>query len=704
MAWEMTSRICGDRAAGFVLAVLSIALAAAALGPSRAQAAAPHVHSFAITGSGGSALWAPAGVAVDNSAGPSARSVYVTDPGEARVSKFDRTGKFILMFGDGVNATTGGDVCTAASGDNCRAGKEASPAGIPAGAFRQPDFVAVDGSAGPSSGHVYVGDTATDIVSKFDSGGALVPGWGSGGQIQNDEVGVSGVAVGPGGNLVLSGYNFEEDDWEIFEYDQGGTLLSRVATGAAGAFGLAVDAAGNRYMAGDFSVSKVAPGGAVLGSYPAGNHVTGLAIDPFDGDLYVRLSEQGIRRYAAGCSMPCAPVASFGKEDLGYGYREGVAVDALDHVVYGVAEARGGVAAFVPPGVVPEASTGAGAPATQKVIRVDGLVDPAGAGSVTGCRFEYVPLTALYSTGFMHAQSVPCVPPPPYNGPQQISGFLSGLEGGTEYRYRLVATNSKGPRTGLVRSFRTGSMTEASTGGVTELSRYSATLSGHVTPGPGATVSACFFEYVEEKYALSSGFQTARVVPCVPQTPYTHALGVWAVAPRLLAGTTYRYRVSAWDAAGIGNGAERSLTTPADGPGPLDPPDPDPRPERDRERGRHQRKVHCAKKACARTFVASAQLQKWVSPKFPRSYGLLFSVHKDGKSLAHTRPAGGCISTFTGRGMIATLNGCEGRFKLTYIGSGEFSIRWRVFRHCRCGDRAGDARRRGLRRAVRMSR
>ena len=50
------------------------------------------------------------GLAVDNSNGPSAHHLYVTDPDHHRVVSFDPSGAFVLMFGDGVNETTGGDV------------------------------------------------------------------------------------------------------------------------------------------------------------------------------------------------------------------------------------------------------------------------------------------------------------------------------------------------------------------------------------------------------------------------------------------------------------------------------------------------------------------------------------------------------------------------------------------------------------------
>jgi hypothetical protein len=77
---------------------------------------------FGEPGTGAGQLGGAGGVAID----PSTGDVYV---GEAigpssianeRVSKFTANGEFILMFGGGVDETTGGNVCTAASKHVCR--------------------------------------------------------------------------------------------------------------------------------------------------------------------------------------------------------------------------------------------------------------------------------------------------------------------------------------------------------------------------------------------------------------------------------------------------------------------------------------------------------------------------------------------------------------------------------------------------------
>jgi hypothetical protein len=44
----------------------------------------------------------PSGVAVDNTSGPSAGDIYVTDPANHRVEKFNAAGEFLFMLGTGV--------------------------------------------------------------------------------------------------------------------------------------------------------------------------------------------------------------------------------------------------------------------------------------------------------------------------------------------------------------------------------------------------------------------------------------------------------------------------------------------------------------------------------------------------------------------------------------------------------------------------
>jgi hypothetical protein len=85
----------------------------------------------------------PSAVAVDSSSGPSAHDVYVADPENHRVEKFDSSGHFLLMFGAGVLAagvegkgdlTAGSKVVSSVSASerSFLAGEQIEGAGIPA--------------------------------------------------------------------------------------------------------------------------------------------------------------------------------------------------------------------------------------------------------------------------------------------------------------------------------------------------------------------------------------------------------------------------------------------------------------------------------------------------------------------------------------------------------------------------------------------
>lgn len=119
----------------------------------------------------------PMGVAVDQQNG----WVYVYDRDNRRIQKFDTAGNFVLMFGKGVNVTTGGDVCTQASGDTCGIGSAGAAAGQLASATQQVRGLAVH----PSSGDVFVADpgngsTGGRRVLQYQADGTFVRGWGFG--------------------------------------------------------------------------------------------------------------------------------------------------------------------------------------------------------------------------------------------------------------------------------------------------------------------------------------------------------------------------------------------------------------------------------------------------------------------------------------------------------------------------------------------
>jgi hypothetical protein len=162
----LSSRVISSSAAvfgalGVVLVLLSVAPSAASA--SQARLFSGSFGEASSTSADPYPLLEAQSVAVDSSS----HDVYVADnKNKHRVEKFDSSGHFLFMLGLEVNKTAveesstrkaEEDVCPAAGhpGDVCQAG---SP-GAGAGAFLEPQFLAVDNSASPSKGDLYVANT-----------------------------------------------------------------------------------------------------------------------------------------------------------------------------------------------------------------------------------------------------------------------------------------------------------------------------------------------------------------------------------------------------------------------------------------------------------------------------------------------------------------------------------------------------------------
>jgi DNA-binding beta-propeller fold protein YncE len=643
-----------------------------------AGAAEPHVFAYSFTGSGAARLGSASGIAIDNSAGPSKGDLYVADYNAARVEKFDAAGSFILMFGDEVDQTTGGDVCTAASGDLCQEGRQAPPSGAGPGAFGRPVLVAVDSSSGPSAGDVYVVDWETLEVSKFDATGHPVLGWGEEGHIDFARPDL-GIAVGPDGKLyVQSGWGTEAT---IFVYGQSGGPLSNFAPVNPAGGGIAVDSSGRLYVSSQREIDRYDSSNVYLGGFGGSEFVRAIAIDPSDNRVFVKHYES-IGSFAGSClTSECAPEATFGNGYIReFWDQAGIAVDAATHRVFAASMAPGGkgeIAVFYPPGLIAEVTTLGASSVEDITAQVSGRVKPIIGHPVSACRFEYVTEAEYSSAGFEGAPSAPCAPGSQYSIPTDVSATLTGLKERTIYHYRVVASEGSGVRIGGDLQFRTTlAVPQVTTGAAANLRPDSATISGNVGPGRGPSVQNCYFQYVTAANFAATGFASPELSPCEPEREYSTATDVSAALEHLHASTTYRYRLVAWSNQGIGYGHDREFKTTA-GPEPQPEPEEPGEPEPPHPYPPH---AHCTRNACAHKLRASARPRTWTSRPYPLSYAWEAAVQSHGRWMPHTRLVGGCVATFRTEKLVVRLNGCHGHVKVRYVGEGTFTVVWQVFK------------------------
>ncbi|HEX4306465.1 MAG TPA: hypothetical protein VHZ54_10530 [Solirubrobacterales bacterium] len=438
-------------------------------------------------------LGAPGAVAVDNSAGPSAHDLYVTDPAHFRIEKFDPEGHLLLMFGKEVNKTaveaSGSeaeqDVCVIASTDECQSGVQGNAG---KGQLSEPTFIAVDSSTGPSSGDVYVADTGTNVVYKFGEDGAFISeNDGEGAGIAHFR-GLKGVAVDTAGNVSIL------DGQQIFGFTEAETFISGpFPTGGGGveAEGLAVDGTGSWYaVSGYGSPEKIDSSGKGVGrvlpaSPPVENGplTTGLVADQSTDDLYVDTGLE-IEHIAPSCDPSkglCQIADVFGSPTLVEG--KGPGIDEVANTVYVADPGTGSVHRFTS-GL--EATTGLATGVMATTATLEGTVNPKGS-AVTECVFEY-------GTSAEYGHSAPCegavgagtVPVP-------VTARIAQLAGGTTYHYRITARNGNGSVVGEGQTFTTEAAPTVDEAFATDVTAGSATLNARIDPhGVGGTYR---FEY-----------------------------------------------------------------------------------------------------------------------------------------------------------------------------------------------------------------
>jgi hypothetical protein len=456
------------------------------------------------------------GIAVDTVSG----AVYVGDLGNSRIQKFEADGDFVLTFGDGVNKTTGGDVCTALSGDACGAG---------VGGEGDGQLNGIGGVAVGAGGVVYVADRVEDggvfktRVQSFSSEGVLL------GEI------LLSVAGGAGGTIA-------------FALDTAGNYI--VGTGGAFATGAVrkYDPAGNLIWTQhpSFNINAVATDSA--------NHVfvtdnTGEVNAIFEYD-----ASGTLLRVFYGSLKPGANTTALAPFETANGD-----IFAGESRVGGNPEGRVLHVDFPPPGPVVYPPGDAANPIGTVRATLQARINPE--GKPTTYHFEYVTQAEFETSGW----SSPGVVETPETGlggsdfklyPAQAqigcadpsTEASSCLNPETEYRFRVVASNADGTNPGPDSTFTTKPPIEFKPLWSTEVGTGEATL--HVEANPVGFPATGYFEYVDDATYQESGFTNASKAPTGAPLDFgggeafvERSTFVTGLAP----GTTYHYRVVAQD-------------------------------------------------------------------------------------------------------------------------------------------------------------
>jgi phosphodiesterase/alkaline phosphatase D-like protein len=559
--------------------------AAGLLALSATPASALDTHAFSTSFGAASSIPAnpyplsgPASVAVDQTS----HDTYVTDPTNAWVEKFDSSGNLILIFGKAVDKTkveeagsteAEQNVCTIASGDICQPGAQGSGPG----AFTTPRFIAVDNSSSASVGDVYVADTGTNLVQKFDAAGNLLTTWGGSpapgqldGSTDTKEHGpfgsLAGMAVDTSGSLFVYQARFfsSSPGGFMFKFAQDGSFTTdfQPPFGNKPA-GIAVDFADNIYIVGPtvFSgdVFKLDSSGNAVGqgAVTNGANTTGLASDLSTGDLYIDNGGGHIDHYGPSCdpaTQPCTAADSFGSGHLSGA--AGLAVDSASHIVYAADTGDAQISAFAP-AVLPDVTTGSVSNRQPTSATVDGHVDPAGGGEIIDCRFQYVTDAAFQATGYSDLSSggtAHCSPETPYSSATDVSANLTGLAPLTTYHFRLVAANASGQNEGADQSFTTPSTPLIDGVSVSALTSTAVTLNAQINPNFADTTY--HFEY-----GTGIAYGTSLPVPDADLGAGSTDQQASQLIQGLQPNTLYHYRVVAHNSAGTTPGVDHTFVT-----------------------------------------------------------------------------------------------------------------------------------------------
>jgi hypothetical protein len=374
------------------------------------------------------------------------------------------------------------------------------------------------------SGNVYIADRANHAIDEFSPAGAFIAQIGSEALAGLPEV--PQIAAGPTGEIWAANTALG-----LIEFNPSGSCVNTCIPIATGTFSaLAVDSVGNVLL----SESTETSGGGHLSQV--------REVDP-TGTL---ISITGAEEFNAAGPIAISDTGDTYVVDLESSSNQGVAPN---------------VKVFGPLVVLPDVTTEPATDIGRSSAELHGLINADGGGAAT-CVFEYTSATHFASDGFAGAASAPCVPAGPFAGEaaNSVHASLSDLNGGTEYRYRLVGTNSSGSDRANQLAFQTtgpGVISEA----FSNPTETSVLLEASISPHGEAT--GYWFEYVDQAQFEASDWAAAIRIPDEPGEipPGSASVTVSRTVGGLTPGVQYHFRAVAENLVGRSTGEGGTFAT-----------------------------------------------------------------------------------------------------------------------------------------------
>ncbi|MGH2878059.1 MAG: hypothetical protein ACRDK4_00395 [Solirubrobacteraceae bacterium] len=565
----------GRRATRSVLSLCVLALASLVLALGAGSASAQPTFGGG-PGEGAGQFVEAKGIALDQETG----DVYLADRNNSRIDEFGPGGEFLRSWGwgvaDGQNEfqTCGPDAVLATL--TCEAGHEDGGAG----GISTPVGIAIDNSAGPSHGDVYVEDRFNRRIDKFSASGEFLLAWGWGvadGQEEAQRCGPDAIPA----TLTCQAAP-EVANHAVGEFDE-------LSEGT-----ISVDSAGVVYVADIGRVQEFGEAGLFERqvTLPGDGRIEALAVSTAK-DLYVVSGESGVHEYAA-CAVSCTG------EEVGTPvgpstYGSLIALGSAGEVFFAGGDssriiefAPGGVeVANFPASETPRSMTFADS-SDQMYAALGGevqLISPPAKGPLVESEEataeptekatlnagfdpegqaenseEVVTYSFEYGETGAYGQSTPVESSTGGNfEPRQAQASLSGLKPATLYHYRAVVTNAAHETTdGADETFTTLPALSIESESVSQVSATSARLQAYLNPLGTRT------EYHFE-YGRTGAYEEGTVpTPDGDAGSIVTPVSVNVLLEHLTPGTTYHYRIVAVNSlapSGGASGADQTFTT-----------------------------------------------------------------------------------------------------------------------------------------------